>query len=133
MIVYIKYTCKHFLKAITMQSTKLGPCISRTKQCCLYISSTCTCEYSLKFCSDGIQKVHTCEDDQSVTLLSVPDLAASEQHVIQIQRVALPLPQHRSCELIQAVVGLLTLDQSFRREEGHGEDFILGRKVKTIP
>lgn len=68
-----------------------------------------------------------------MTLLSVPDFAASEQHVIQIQRVALTLPQHRSYELIQAVVGLLTLDQSFRREEGHGEDFILGPKVKTIP
>ena len=49
-------------------------------------------------------------------LLGVPDLAASEQHVVQVQRVALPLPQHRPREFVQAVVRLLTLDQRFRRD-----------------
>lgn len=62
-------------------------------------------------------RVHTCEDDQPVTLLGVPDLAASEQHVVQVHRVALPLPQHRPRELVQAVVGLLALDQGFRGDK----------------
>lgn len=61
--------------------------------------------------------VHTCKDDQPVTLLSVPDLAASEQHVVQVQGVALPMPQHRPYKLVQAVVRLLALDQTFRRDE----------------
>lgn len=80
--------------------------------------------HCFELCSDVItcgavmqSRVHTCEDDQPVTLLGVPDLAASEQHVVQVQRVAFPLPQHRPCELVQAVVRLLALYQSFRRDQ----------------
>lgn len=57
-------------------------------------------------------RVFTCEDDQAVRHLSVSDLAAAEQHVVQVQRVTLSLIQHRSHELVQAVVRLLALDQS---------------------
>lgn len=57
-------------------------------------------------------RTQTCEDDQAVALLRVPDLAASQQHVVQIQRVALPLPQHRPRELVQPIVWLFALDES---------------------
>lgn len=62
--------------------------------------------------------VGTCKDHQAATLLSVPDLASSQQHVVQVQRVALVLPQHGPGELVQAVIGLLALNQRFggRRE-----------------
>ena len=59
-----------------------------------------------------MSRVLTCEDDQAVRHLGVSDLAAAEQHVVQIQGVTLPLIQHRPHELVQAVVRLLALDQS---------------------
>lgn len=55
----------------------------------------------------------TCENDQAVTLFRVPDLAASQQHVVQIQRVALLLPQHRPRELVQAIVRFFALDETY--------------------
>lgn len=48
--------------------------------------------------------------------IGVPDLAASQHHVVQIQGVTFPLPQHRPGELVQTVVGLLTIDQSYRQK-----------------
>lgn len=54
----------------------------------------------------------TCENDQAVTLFRVPDLAASQQQVVQVQRVALPLPVHRPRELVQPVVWFFTLNES---------------------
>ena len=78
-----------------------------------------------------MSRAPTCEDDQAVTLLSVPDLAASEQHVVQVQRVTLPVPQHRPHKLVQAVVRLLALDQSFRRD-GRRTAFIRVKPVKLF-
>lgn len=58
MIGCVKYICKHFLKAITMQSTKLEPCISTTKQCCLSISSTCIASTVWSFAVMGFKGSH---------------------------------------------------------------------------
>lgn len=59
--------------------------------------------------------VHTCKDHQPVTLLSVSNLASSQQQVVQVQRVELVLPKHGPGELVQAVIGLLALDQRLGR------------------
>lgn len=84
-------------------------------------------------CGVGMQsKVHTCKDDQSVALLCVPDLAASQQHVVQAQREAFPLPQHRPGELVQAVVRLLALYQSFKQDRRTEGGFNSNRKLWTI-
>lgn len=64
-------------------------------------------------------RADTCEYDQPMTVLRVPDLAASQQHFVQVQWVVLPLPQHRPCKLVQAVVRLLTLDHRFKETKGH--------------
>ena len=52
----------------------------------------------------------TCEYHQAVAYVGVADLAASQQYVVQVHGVAVSGPLHRPRELIQTVVGLLTVD-----------------------
>lgn len=61
--------------------------------------------------------IQTCKDNDSVAVISIPDRATSEQHIVKVQRVTLTIPQHRPHEFIQTVVGFLALDQSFRRQK----------------
>lgn len=52
-----------------------------------------------------------------MTPVSVSYLATSEQHVVQFQRVALPVPQHHPRKLVKTVVWLLALDQGYGTEK----------------
>lgn len=74
----------------------------------------------------------TCEDDQAVGFISVSDLAASEQHVVQVQRVALPVPLHRPCELVQAVVRFFTLYQGFGGKARGYEKVSVIKRLETL-
>ena len=65
--------------------------------------------------------VLTCEDDQSVTLVSVSDPTSSQHHIVQIQREAVFPPMHGPRELIQTVVRLLTHYHGCMRKQGNSD------------
>ena len=50
----------------------------------------------------------TSEDDEAEAPFGVPKCAASQQHLVVVQRVRLPVHSQRALELVQAVVGWLT-------------------------
>lgn len=58
-----------------------------------------------------------------MTLLRVPDLAAPQQHVVQIQRIALILPQHCPRELIQTIVWFFALNERYKQSNASGDGF----------
>lgn len=66
----------------------------------------------------------TCEYDHPVGHFCVADLASSEQHVVEVERVTLTVPDHRSQKLIQTVVGLLALNQRWERRRTRNHSFI---------
>lgn len=47
-----------------------------------------------------------------MALVCIAYLAAPQQHVVKIQGIKLIFPLHNACELVQAVVRLLTLNES---------------------
>lgn len=64
-----------------------------------------------------VLRAQTCKYDQPVTHVRVSDFAASEQHVVQLQGIALAVPLHHSQKLIQTVVGLFAFDQGCNTDE----------------